>query len=186
MKVKLQQLQEMVSRLSPREKIVFYGAAFFVSLTLIDRMIISPISGKLKTLDDEIRQKRQEISRAVAIVSQKEKISRANDSLNAYKTDSRPGEEEMTSLLKEIESMANKSSVYLIDLKPAGAKGSGLVKRYLISLNCEAQMEQLVDFMYNVESSNRLLTIEKYQVSPKSKESSIARCSMSLSKLFLQ
>lgn len=185
MKVRLQQLNEYVSRLSQRERIVLYGAAFFVSLTLIDRMIISPISGKLKALDDEIKQKRQEIARASAIVSQKEKISRANDNLSAYKTGSLPGEEEMTSLLKEIEVMANKSSVYLIDLKPAGSRGSGLVKRYLISLNCEAQMEQLVDFMYNIESSSRLLTIEKYQISPKSKESSVARCNMSLSKLSL-
>lgn len=183
MNAKLRQLQEAVLRLSKRERFVFCAAAFFVALTLIDRMIVSPISGKLKSLDDQIRQKHQEISRASAIVSQKEKISKANDDLGAYKTGSLPGEEEMTALLKEIEVMANKSSVYLVDLKPAGTRGSGPVKRYLISLNCEAQMEQLVDFMYNIESSSRLLTIEKYQVSPKSRESSVAKCAMSLSKL---
>lgn len=185
MKVKLQQVHEFLSHLSRRERIALYAAVFFLSLTLIDRMMISPISGKLKTLDNEIKKKRQGIAQAMRIVSQKERISQAGAQMAAYKTDQRAGEEEMTSLLKEIESMANKSSVYLIDLKPAGTKRSGLSKRYLISLNCEAQMEQLVDFMYSIENSNKLLTIEKYQISPKSKESTVAKCSMSLSKLSL-
>jgi Tfp pilus assembly protein PilO len=91
----------------------------------------------------------------------------------------------MVSLLKEIESFANKSSVYLVDMKPAGLKPSDSSKKYLISLNCEAQMEQLSDFMYNIENSNKLLTIEKYQISPKSKESSVVRCSMSIAKIIM-
>lgn len=183
MKVKLQQLQVFLSHLSKREKLIFYSAVFFVSLTLIDRLVVSPISGKLKSLDDEIKEKHQAIAQALRILSQKEKIAAASAQVGAYKTDPKSDEAEMTSLLKEIESMANKSSVYLIDLKPAGFKGSGLSKRYLINLNCEAQMEQLVDFMYTIENSNRLLTIEKYQISPKSKESTVAKCSLSLSKL---
>ena len=46
-------------------------------------------------------------------------------------------------------------------------------------------MEQLVDFMYNIENSDKLLMIEKYQISPKSKESSVAKCAMSISKIVI-
>ncbi|HNW40109.1 MAG TPA: GspMb/PilO family protein, partial [Candidatus Omnitrophota bacterium] len=84
---------------------------------------------------------------------------------------------------KEIESLASKSSVYLVDMKPSGTKESGSSKRIMINLNCEAQMEQLVDFMYNLENSNILLSIEKYQLTPKTKESSVAKCSISVYKV---
>ncbi|PIQ86101.1 MAG: hypothetical protein COV73_05065 [Candidatus Omnitrophica bacterium CG11_big_fil_rev_8_21_14_0_20_43_6] len=40
----------------------------------------------------------------------------------------------------------------------------------MINLNCEAQMEQLVNFMYNMENSSSLLSIEKYQLAPKAKD----------------
>lgn len=183
MKLPLQQLQMNLSHLSKREKLVLYCAVFFISLTVIDRLVISPISHKLKSLDDEIKEREQAIIQAMRIVSQKERIQAASSAYSSFSTGRRSDEEEMTSLLKEIEGMANKSSVYLLDLKPAGVKGSGVSKKYSITLNCEAQMEQLVDFMYAIENSSKLLTIEKYQISPKARESTVAKCSMSLSKL---
>jgi hypothetical protein len=73
--------------------------------------------------------------------------------------------------------------VYLIDLKPAGLKTTGGSKRYLINLNCEAQMEQVVEFLYNVENSDKLLTVERYQITPKSKESKVAKCNIAISKI---
>ena len=40
-----------LSRLSKREKFIFYGAAFFASIALIDRLIVSPISSKIAYLN---------------------------------------------------------------------------------------------------------------------------------------
>jgi Tfp pilus assembly protein PilO len=92
-------------------------------------------------------------------------------------------DEQVTQVLKELESLASKSSVYLVDMKPGGIKESGSSKRILINLNCEAQMEQLVDFMYNMENSSSLISIEKYQLTPKAKESSVAKCNISVYKV---
>jgi len=66
-----------------------------------------------------------------------------------------------------------------------GVKEVGIFKKYSLSLTCEAQMEQLADFMYNIEMANQLLTIDKYEISPKAKESSVARCNITLSKIIL-
>ena len=184
MKLPIQQLQAALIRLSKREKLILYLSAFFISLTLIDRLVIDPISSKIKSLDDEIAKKEQAIVQAGRIVSQKDKIESAKAAYGSFLAESGSGEE-MALLLKEIEAMANKSSVYLLDLKPAGLKEVDGLKKYLIALNCEAQMEQLVDFMYAIESSPRLLTIEKYNISQKARDSSIARCSISISKLSL-
>ena len=46
-------------------------------------------------------------------------------------------------------------------------------------------MEQLTGFMYDIESSSRFLIIEKYQIEPKSKDFSVAECSMTISKIVL-
>ena len=184
--LKFQEFYKFLSRLSKREKFVFYGALFFVSITLLDRLIISPISSKMKSLDKEIKEKEDTIRNSLRIVTQKDRILAAKNKYSSFSNALESEEEEVTSLLKEIEVLANKSSVYLVDMKPASAKGSAGSKKYLINLNCEAQMEQLVDFIYNVENSNELLTIEKYQISPKSKASSVVKCSIYISKISIR
>ena len=93
-------------------------------------------------------------------------------------------EEAMTAFLKEIEELANKSSLYVVDMKPQGVKeDKNKSIKYMITLSCEGQMEQVMNFMYNVENSSSLLTVERYQLGPKTRESSIAQSSMSISKI---
>lgn len=182
---KLQIFYNFLAHLSKREKIIFYAAISFVSLTLLDRLIISPIYSKIKSLNEEIRERESSIKKNLHILAQKDRISFEIAKYTSFLNNAKSEEEEITSALKEIEGLANKAGVYLVDMKPVGLKPAGASKEYLINLNCEAQMEQLIDFMYNIENSNKLLTIEKYQISPKSKESSVVRCSMSIAKIVM-
>lgn len=176
--------QAFFLRLSKREKFVFYGALFFVSLTLLDQLVVSPVFSKIKFLDTEIKNREALIKNSLKIVTQKEKIVSARAKYSYLSSGFTSSDTEATSLLKEIEGMSSKSSVYLVDMKPAAVRG-GSSEKFMISLSCEAQMEQLVDFMHNIENSDKLLMIDKYQISPKSKESSVAKCSMSISKIVI-
>ena len=184
--VKLQSYYSFIARLSKREKLIFYGAAFFISLTVLDRLIVSPVSQKIKLLDTQIKEKEDTIKNNIELLARKDRIIAESKKYSSFLNSAQSQEELVTSVLKEIESLANKSSVYLIDIKPAGFKDSGTVREYAVSLNCEAQMEQLVEFMYTIENSNQLLAIDKYQLSPKAKESSLARCSMTVSKITMR
>lgn len=176
----LQTFYAFMARLSKKEKIIFYAAIFFVSLALLDCLIVSPVHSKIKSLDEKIKEKESGVKKKLHISARKDKIASEIIHYDSFLSSAKSEEEEMTSLLKEIESLANKTSVYLVDMKPAGLKDKGEFRRYSINLNCEAQMEQLIDFMYNIENSNKLFSIEKYQIGPKSKESSIVKCSMSV------
>ena len=172
-----------LKRLSKREKSILYAAGFFIFLTLSDRMVISPIFSRISTLNNEIQETEATIKRNLQIVAHKDRIlsesAKYSDFIKSFQSE----EEEITSLLKEVENLASKSSIYLVDMKPRGLKEIGTSLKYLIKLTCEAQMEQIVDFMYNIENSKKLLTIEQYEISPKSKASSVAICSISISKL---
>lgn len=177
--LKIQALYAFLGRLSKRERAVFYTAAFFVSLVALDRLVISPVITKIKSLDSEIQEKESAIKKSLRILSQKERIEEEAARYASFLERRKSEEEEMTSLLKEVETLANKAAVYLIDMKPAGLKDN----RYAVNVSCEGQMEQVVSFMYNIENSAKLLMIDKYQITPKSRESSVAKVSMAISKL---
>ncbi|MDD5466096.1 MAG: GspMb/PilO family protein [Candidatus Omnitrophica bacterium] len=171
------------TRLPKKEKFILYVVIFFISLVVLDRLIISPVFSRMKSLDKEIRLKESEVKKNLRILAQKDRILAENARYSSFLNTPESGEDQAASLMKEIENYADKASVYLVDMKPASMKETGASKKYLINLNCEAQMEQLIRFMYNIENSKELLTIEKCQISPKAKESSVAICSMVISKI---
>jgi len=182
--LKIQALHDFLGHLSKREKFIFYAAAFFISVTILDRLIISPVSHKMAALNNDIKERENDIKKDLRILAQKDRILAETAKYKSFMGDSKSNDDEqVTSTLKEIEVIASQSSVYLVDMKPGNIKEVGTQKKILINLDCEAQMEQLVNFMYNIENSNSLLSIGKYQLSPKSKESSVAKCSISVYKV---
>lgn len=182
---KLQGLYAAFAKLSKRERLILYCTVSVISLMVLDRLIISPIFYKIRFSDEQLVQKIAHIRKNIHILTQKDRILSERARYYALMRSLESEQEEVTSILKEIEKIANDGSVYLVDMKPGDTKHIGTSKKYVINLNCEAQMEQLAAFMYNIESSNKLLTIEKYQISPKASESSVAVCSMSISKMVI-
>jgi Tfp pilus assembly protein PilO len=156
-----------------------------ICVILLWRLVVDPVFSKISSLDKDIRAKETQIKNDLRLLAYKDRILSAKTKYASFLSMAQSEEEETASLLKEIEGMADKSSVYLIDMKPGGLKEAGGAKKYLVNLNCEAQVEQIIDFMYNVENSKKLLSVEKFQMTPKSKESSVARCSMTIAKIIM-
>lgn len=181
-----QAVYKFLAKLSKKEKTVLYITVFFVALMFLDRLVIYPIYSKVRQLNAEIRQKESGINKYLRILAQKERILNERKKYAAYLDSRQSEEQDMTSILKEIENLANKGSLYVVDMKPGGVReNSDQTRRYLVNLSCEGEMEQIADFMYNVENSNVLLMIERYQISPKSKESRVAACTMTISKIIM-
>jgi Tfp pilus assembly protein PilO len=184
--IKLEEIQQIFSKLSKRERNIVYIGVFLIALFILDRVIIYPVYSKIRSLNDELKEKELSITRDLRIASQKEKIIHETVKYASFLSSPKSEEEATTSLLKAIEGLANESSLYIIDMKPAGLKeDKSNIKKYLVSLSCEGQMEQVMKFMYDVENSNELLAIEKYQINPKTRESSVVQISMTISKIFV-
>jgi len=184
--ISLKEIHGTFDRFSKKEKLILFVACVCVVLALVDRMVVAPIISKLDSLKGQIRQKEEAVKRNLHIVSQKERIGHEVRKFASYFSDFDSEEENVTIFLKELEVLANKSSLSIVDMKPAGIKeDDNKVKKCVVTLSGEGQMEQIMDFMYNVENSNSLLTVERYQISPKSKETSVAQCSMTISKILM-
>ena len=88
------------------------------------------------------------------------------------------GLHEAAYLLGEVEKLARKTSLYIVDMKPLGVEEDKVSRKYSVDLNCEAQMEQIMNFMYEIENSSMLFFVESFNITPKSKDSSVAKCNM--------
>jgi len=100
-----------------------------------------------------------------------------------FSLDAGNDEEEIAELSKEIEGLATQASVYIVDMKSKGIIRSEGEIRYTLDLSCEAKMEQLIRFMYQVENANSLIKVSKYNMAPKTKQSSLVHAIISLYKI---
>jgi Tfp pilus assembly protein PilO len=173
------------SRLSKREKSVFYAAVFFVALVIVDRALVYPVISKIRSLDKEIEDRELEIKKTRRVLAQKERIISERSRYVNYLSKPKSEDEEVTAILKEIEKIAADTSVYLVDMKPAGVKASGETVRYNVNVNFEGQMQHVVDFMYDIENSTKMLKIERFEITPKSRESSVAKCNLAIAKMII-
>ncbi len=182
---KITELLSTIAHFSKREKLVFYGAIIFVSLALVDRLIIRTFSGLTSGIVKQIQDKEAQIKTDLKVLAQKQRIEIQRTNYASYLGGHNTDNEEFTIILKEVEVLANKAGINLVDMKPGGVKESGSSKKYQITLNCEGLMEKIVEFMYNIETAKKLFTVEKCELTPKSKDTAIAKCSMTISSLIL-
>ena len=178
-------LMDFYARLSKREKLILFGTVVMLGVFVTDKVIIGPSYRKMTALDADIQAQEAAIKKSVYVQVQEERILAEGKEFMSYSVESQNPEQEMVGLLKEIESTADSAGVSLLYVKPAKEEGDGSVKKYFANLECEAEMEQVATFFHGIESSTKLLKVEKYEIQPKNKESSIARCTITISKTVL-
>lgn len=178
-------LSSLISKLSNRERIIFFITIFLIFSLIVNRLILNPALLRIETLDKDISEQKEIIRKSFLMLSRKEEIIAEYDKYIPYFEKVESKSEEPISFLKSIENLAKNSSVELLDIKPTSSREGDLTKEYSISLNCEAPMENIFDFLYSVENSDQLLNIEKIHITPKEEGTNIVRCSMDISKVLI-
>lgn len=172
-------------KLSSKEKTVLYIAIFFIIAAAADRLVIAPVAGKLASLDKEIADMQEAVKRDLRMLAQKDRIALESTKYKSFLAREGSEEEEFSGLMKEVETLANKTGISLLEMKPGQVKKADSAKQYQVVINAEAEFRKLAEFIYAVETSKQLLKVEKYQISPKSKEEATVKASLTISKIIV-
>lgn len=181
----IKKLSAFYAKLSKREKMILYGSAAALTVLFTDRLVLGSVLEKLGVLETQIREEEALVRKSLVVSLRKDQIIADGQKLVDYSVDAENPEKEMTDFLQELEAQAKSAGVNLVYVKPGSTQAQGEITRLLATLECEAQMPEVAVFFHHVESSNELLRVEKYEIQPKNKESSIARCAMTVSKTVL-
>ncbi len=155
---------DIISKLSKRERLFLYTVIFFVSFAFLDRLVIRPVESKFKQLNDEILIQRKLLGKNLRNLAQKEAVLREYKKFETYSKTSSSDEEEMAKFLREIERYASRCAVYIVDIKPQPVMNIDFYKKCVVEIEAEAGMEALIKFIYQIESSNKLLKVERLQL----------------------
>ncbi len=170
-------------KLSQKEKIGLSLAFAFLAVAFLDRLLISPIRTKFNALNQQIRISEKQLGSDMRNINQKKFISEEYEQYLPYVRRSGSDEEEVAKILGEIESLARKSSVYLVDMKPRKPRDVEFYKEYTVEIEAEGYMESLMSFIYQLNTSSQLLRIETLRLNLTKGGSNVLSASMLITKV---
>src|SRR5207245_4604740 len=120
-------LDLFVSRLSARQRTLLYVTVGIVGLALLERFVYAPVGGRFDDLDQELVVKETQLRRNLKSLAAREGVLAAYSPYTAYASTVASDEETIGGLLKEIEGLARKSGLALLNgrRKPASKRELG-------------------------------------------------------------
>lgn len=159
---------DFFSKLSKKEKNFFCIALVFAIVALFDRLFLGPALAKLQMLDESIASEKMSVSQDMRFLSYKGDILKKAESYSKYfvQGSSEPGVVN-GEFLSTIEKLARNANVKLIKSNPLDPKHEANFSEYFTTIECSGKLEDVIGFMYAINSSEELLKVSKFSMSPK-------------------
>lgn len=171
--------------ISKREKIFFIITLSVVSLSLLYGLLIEPIYKEYSRLNDEINIKRARLSKNLRLTKEKDIVTEEFKKYNQQLKIKGSDEEEMASVLSEIEKIGKSTGVYLTDVKPQRMKDMDFYKIMLVEIKFQSNMGTLSKFIYELQNSPLLLKVSRLQIDTKGGDISLLQGAIQVSKISL-
>lgn len=172
-------------KLNKREKLIFYLCIILISVMILERLIFSPLLNKLTASRQEIQIKEARLIKSWRIQARKDKIIQEYNKYDYFLKVKGSDEEINSRLLKELDGIARQSRISLSNIKPRSTDNRGLYKEYTLELQLEAEMQDIIRFMYNINNSGFLLSVDKVVLSLKEESSEILKAVMVISSIVI-
>ena len=172
-------------KLSTKEKIGLGLGIAIALLALFDRVVIGPLSAKTHYLNQEIRLAELDLCRGLRSLDEKESVTKEFQDYAKYVKQMGSDEEEMARFLREVENLAHKSSVNLLDVKPQMPQSKDLQKQFTVEAEAEGDMPAIIMFLHQLNTSDCLLRSEKIALKLIQKEKSLLRASILVTKIVI-
>jgi Tfp pilus assembly protein PilO len=151
---------------------------------LLDRAVFKPVINKLKGFNGKISLEEKKLSKSMLILAQEQSIKNEYDKFAQGIKQEQSDEETTAALLSSIEKMANSVSVFILDMKPGLVEKGESYKKYSVKVEAEAKINNLSDFIYQLENSPKLLRVSEFRLTPQKKESFL-KISMTITEVLI-
>jgi len=161
---KTMKFKELFSRLSKKQRTLLYGAGVIIFFASLDRLVYYPVVSRLRELDQEILLKENQLKKNLRNLAAREAVLKTSSAYAAYGLTAGSDEEKTAGLLNEIEGLARKSGLSLVNVKPKPATKINFGKQYPVEVEVETEMAPLVKFIHGLHSSKYLLRVKQLRL----------------------
>jgi len=172
--------------MNKREKILLIVAVVVVLVPTAYFKIFTPFIDKWTNQSLEIKKDKEIIKKLKDEISQKDNLTKEFSLLTKKIRAKLPLEREENQFLAEIGKVSQDTDVHIITMNPLLSKNLGVFKELSVEIDMEANLGNLVRFLYQMRKSSVVLVANKLSLEPKSRRSALLKGNLTISTIFLK
>jgi Tfp pilus assembly protein PilO len=169
-----------------RKKILITLAIIVILGPFLFFKVLSPVFRHLSTVNKEISKNKKMIVGMKRLINEQEELEKSFDELSRNIQAKLPSEREESQFLSEIGRVANETNVYISVMNPLPYKDLDDFKELSVEINLEANLGNLVRFLYLMRKSSVVLVANRLKLEPKSERSALLKAHLVISTIFLK
>ena len=173
----------IIKSLSLREKKLTILTVTVIGCAILYALVLEPAVKHYVDLDRQLTRKKLQVVKSRWLYRQRDLFETEYAKYVEYTKSSASEEEKTISILKEIENLARTNRVYIKNIKPAEVKRFGFYEKYTFNLSTEAEAEELLSFMYSLQTSKQLLKVERFTLSSKRAQPKVLKGNLKITKI---
>ncbi len=178
--------KEYFAKLSKREKNLVYATAFIVFFAAVVRLVYYPVVNHFDDLDQEILQQEIQGMTNRKNLAMREAVLKTYSAYDGYALSAGSDEKEVANLLSEIEALARKTGLSLVNVKPKPLTKEKVWKQFPVEIEVETEWASLIKFIHGLYTSKYLLRVKHLRLMPKGKRSTRVRGYLIVNKSVIQ
>jgi len=175
----------LTAHLSKREKIIVLIVSGLVCLFLIYNFLFAPMFNKIAALNQNIAKTELRLRKDLGILNQEKNISKDYQSFSEVIRLKAPEEQEMAKILSEIEGVAQGINIRILDMKPKKIRPIDFYKDFSVDLVIDGQINDIIHFIYNLQSLPHLIKVEKLRIEKESVLQPTLKANLTVSKVLI-
>ena len=174
----------MLNNITKREKALAIITISAVIAALAYNFLVEPLVKRWKGLADEIRGKEALLRKHSRILRGKDMIEQSHSAYIAYfQAEKLTPEEESAIALSTIEKLARGAETRITNIKPLTTKSFENYSKSTFRISLESRIGGLTKFIYDLQSSEQLLKIERLVLRAKEHEPNTIKAILNITKL---
>jgi Tfp pilus assembly protein PilO len=169
-----------------KNKTILIISAGIVAIILIYIVLIAPFLTKYNEQDTQINQKLALIKKNQIIVNQKTALNEAYSLINQKIQAKLPAERGQSNFLTAIGEVAKKTDIHIESMNPQPLRELGFSDELSVEINMEANLGNIVRFLYEMRKSSVVLVANRLKLQPKSERSALLKGHLVISTIFLK
>ncbi|MEI6809271.1 MAG: hypothetical protein WCN95_11175 [bacterium] len=153
-----------LEKLLPRERLLLGVGCLAILLALGNWLVVRRVQTRLEELSAKIRSDSIRLEQNYAIIAKKDEVQVKYDGIKAY-IPPPPGMKATDALSTEIEQMAGRCGVSLLDRKPQESVRMGPFEKSCVRFEMMGDQDGFAKLLYRTETSPKLLRISKMDIS---------------------
>ncbi|MBU1044164.1 MAG: type 4a pilus biogenesis protein PilO [Candidatus Omnitrophica bacterium] len=160
--------------------------ASIAALCLVYISIISPFLRKSNEQKTQINQKLALLEKSRKIIQQKEALNQSYSNMNKKIQAKLPSERGQSNFLTAIGEVARKTNIHIESMNPQPLRELGFSNELSVEINMEANLGNIVRFLYEMRKSSVVLVANRLSLQPKSERSALLKGHLIISTIFLK